>query len=180
MSLRDTLLPVVYSTRSIPGQLGLRPHAVFLVTTTWPGAQTGEGTKTVSAVPLTEANGYPPKVRWLKTETLVLEGLDAGSCVIGPITPDFSGGGNSIGVIEGASTANQSTFHIVIVGPTHPSGAKYRVVASSSDHALHYTLTASPVAGATAADLGLSTGNFIQVDGSGFIQTDALGFILVG
>lgn len=177
MTLRDELLPTIWGIRAIPGQLGLRPHAVSLVTTTWSGAVTGEGTKTVTIVPLVESGGFPPKVRWMRQEDVLLQGLSPGTCTIGPITPLFSGGGTDIGALTGASTPVGGTFHLLITGPQHPAGALYEIVGTGADHALHYTITASPAApyvATVAPDTNaLLTGGDTLTDGAGDILDNA-------
>lgn len=142
--MRDRYKQYAYRYRNYPGKHGLRPHTVDLVTTTWSGAQTGEGTKTVTTTPLVERDGLPPKVRWLKQEEIALRQLAQGSVSIGPITPDFSLGGTSIAALSGSATPNAATFHFIITGPQHPSGAKYKLETTGGDHALHYSIIASP------------------------------------
>lgn len=143
--MRERYKRIAWRYRNTPGVHGLRVHTVDLVTTVSAGAQTGEGAKTVTTTPLQERGGLPPKVRWLKQEELALSELAAGSVEIGPITPDFSAGGTQLSALSGDGMAVASTFHFVITGPQHPSGAKYRLVTTTGDRALHYTIVASPV-----------------------------------
>lgn len=144
--MRERYRKVAYRYRNKPGQYGLRPHTVAIVVTSWAGAQTGEAAKTPVTTPIVERDGLPPKIRWLKQDELALQNLPKGSVEIGPITPDFSIGGTSIATLTASSVASRATFHFLITGPQHPSGAKYKLERTSADHALHYTITASPVA----------------------------------
>lgn len=148
MTLRDELLPTIWGIRAIPGQLGLRPHAVSLVTTTWSGAVTGEGTKTVTIVPLVESGGFPPKVRWLSDKEIAFGQLAGGAARVGPITPDFPGGGTSVATLTASAAATGQTRHLRITGPQHPSGALYAITGTDFSAALHFYITAIPVGSA--------------------------------
>ena len=145
-TLADSLKAIAFNVRSIPGQMGLRTHSVTLVSTTWTGPATGDGTKVVTSTLLTEANGQNPKVRWEHGNELGLNALDANTVTIGPITSDFSGGGTSLSMLTGLTTATASTFHLVINGPQYPGGTKFKITTVDADAALHYTIYAQPVA----------------------------------
>lgn len=143
MSFATDIRATLTDVRSIPGQMGLRPHTVTLISTDWPEG-TGLGGSFGWTHDVTEANGQPPKVRWMKSEELALGNLSAGSVVIGPITPDANG--NTIAVLTGADIEKAGTFYVRITGQNHPDGALYLLESSNADKALHYTLTCSPVA----------------------------------
>lgn len=146
MSLADSLKPLLSSVRSIPGQLGLRPHTVEVLLGTWSGAQTGEGAESISTVSITE-NGQPPKIRRLKPEERALDDLPEGSVEIGPVTPDFAGGGFDLQTIR--VRIKGATLHFRITGPDPPQGsAVYRVTQAHADFALHYTFVCVPVSNA--------------------------------
>ena len=144
MALADTLKPILYSVRSIPGQLGLRPYSVAILSTTYSGAHTGRGDAIIESTAITEANGQPPKVRQLDTEELALGGLGKGSLRIGPITPGHTGGGTLIETLKPCLIAGQ-TLHVIVTGPEYPNGAKFAIKDVQTDRALHYTLTVEPV-----------------------------------
>lgn len=148
MTLRDDLLPTLWSVRSIPGQLGIRPHTVEVVKAVWRGAHTGDGQVYETVTAITESGGFPPKVRQLSSEELAVGALPAGTIEIGPITPDFPGGGTSLTTLGGSDLFDGNTFQLRITGPMHPDGAIYRVTKSSADRALHYTIQAQPVSAA--------------------------------
>jgi len=143
-TLRDALLPAINSIRAIPGLLGIRPYTVSILVGTSTGAYTGRGDRLVEQFPITEAGGQPPKVRQLNTEELALGNLGKGSLRIGPITPDFPGGGTSIERIKPCVAAGQ-TVHVMVTGPEYPNGARFLIKDVQTDHALHYMLTAEPV-----------------------------------
>ena len=140
MSFASDLLPDLHEIRAIPDDLGMRPHAVAILTGSWSGDHTGDGTVATSALTLSPN----PKVRWLKDEAIVVAGLEKGSCTIGPITPGFP----DIASLIGSSLTAGDTLHVRITGPKHPSGAVYRVSGSSCDRAFRYMLTCEPVSAA--------------------------------
>lgn len=149
MTLAEDLRPTLFEARSIAGSLGLRPYSVAIVIGAWSGTYVGRGDKTDTLQPITEAGGQPPKVRFLNEEQLALSastgtGLGKGSCTIGPITPDFPGGGTSLAELVPAVAAQQ-TVHVVLTGPAYPAGAKFLVKEVKTDRALHWLLVCEPV-----------------------------------
>ncbi len=144
MALADTLKPILYSVRAIPGQLGLRPYSVAVLATTYSGANTGRGDSITELTAITEADGQPPKVRQLNTEELALGGLGKGSLRIGPITPGHTGGGTPIETLKPSLLAGQ-TLHVIVTGPEYPNGSKFLLKDIETDRALHFTLTVEPV-----------------------------------
>lgn len=144
MSLRDDLLPVVYEARAIMGELGFREHSVAIVRVHRQGTHTGDGSRAESVQSITEANGYSPKVRWLKDDEVALGQLPKGSVQVGPITPEFSGGGTDLSDLTGADLERGDVRLLRITGPQHPNGADYRIVSVSADRALRHVITAIP------------------------------------
>lgn len=144
-SFRNSLLPMISRVRALPGQMGLRPYSVALITGTWNGTNTGRGALAQDVVPVTEANGQPPKVRVMNTEELALAGLGKGSMKIGPITPPFAGGGSPLIAARAALQAGQ-TMHVMLTGPDMPEGNLFLIKSWNADRALHETLVVSPVA----------------------------------
>lgn len=139
----DRYRRIAASKRPLPGKHGLRPHTVAIITRYSFGQHTGDIDMS-SLIPLTEQDGQPPKVRWLNGEQLALSGLAKGAIDIGPITPEFNGGGTAISAFDGTPLDTGDVLHLLITGPTHPNGALYKVVDITSDRALHYTLRATP------------------------------------
>ena len=140
----DSLRELAYNARAIPGQLGIRPNSVAIVRGTWSGTNTGRGDEIGELWPITEANGQPPKVREINTEELALGNLGKGSLKIGPITPDFPGGGTALADLQPCVNAGQ-TVHVIVTGPAYPNGAKFVIKSVNADRALHWTLTVEPV-----------------------------------
>ncbi len=138
MSLRDDLLPVINEVRAIPGLLGFRPYTVAIEVITWSGSERGEGTKTTTTTPITEAGGQPPRVRWLDNEEIALGGYDKPTVEVGPITPDFSDGGTSLATLKARAAEPNSEVYYVLTGPDFPSGARFVLVADTSDRPLRY------------------------------------------
>jgi hypothetical protein len=150
---RDRYRRIAARARRVPGEHGLRPYSVAIVVGTWSGRYIGGGAKYEQLEHIREANGQPPKVRFLSEEALALaasagEGLQKGSCTIGPITPPFAGGGTALSDLVPAVHERQ-TVHVQLTGPAYPDGAKFVVKEVKTDRALHWMLTCEPVEGAT-------------------------------
>lgn len=144
MSFRDTILPTLYAARALPGTMGLRPYIVAIVSGQWNGSNTGRGAAAFDVVPVTESGGQPPKVRQLNSEELALTGFGKGSWTIGPVTPDFPGGGTPLSTLKPAVDAGQTVL-VQLTGPEFPNGAQFQLKSFSSDRALHWTMVVSPV-----------------------------------
>lgn len=143
MSTVDRLRRIAHRCRSIPGQLGLRPFRVYLLTAFWAGTHTGDGSEgNLPETELTES-GQPPKVRFATDEQVALGGLEKGDCVIGPITPSHSGGGTNISSLDASSLSSGQTFHVRL-RYSDGSDSFYSVVGVERDSALHYTLKCRP------------------------------------
>lgn len=143
-SRRDRYRRIAGRARKIPGEHGLREHHVCVVVARTSGVYTGDGGRWEAANEILE-QGQPPKVRWLKNDELALGQLPDGTVEIGPITPQNSGGGTRITLFDGSTIEVGAVELFRITGPQHPDGADYRKLSSSADHALHYTIRASPV-----------------------------------
>lgn len=124
----------------------MRPHSAAVITGDWSGTATGEGSETLTTTQLLE-NNQNPKVRWLNDEQRALAaGITDATIEVGPLTPDHNIGGVAIATLAGTGLSTTDTLHLWIVGPKHPSGARYRVVEIRADSSLHYMLRAKPVA----------------------------------
>lgn len=144
--MRDSLRRLAHSIRAIPDrQFGIRPYTVSVVLRTWSGSYTGDGSPTDTETSVTEANGAAPKVRWLDGEERALNDLPEGSLEVGPITPDFAGGGTSIGTLTQTAASSQDEVLWKVTGPEFPSGALFRVADVTSHRALHYTVRLKPL-----------------------------------
>jgi hypothetical protein len=144
VSLVSELRKTLYAARSIAGRLGFRVHTVAIVKHYSMGQHTGD-IDVSDVVPLTEQDGYPPKVSWLDDEAITLSGLGKGAVDIGPITPSFVGGGTDLSSLTGQNLSTGDTLHLLITGPMHPDGALYRVKDITAEKALNYRIRAVPV-----------------------------------
>lgn len=141
MTLADDLKPLVYSIRAIPGDLGLRPNTISIEIETWPGTIGDDATTpTITVTPIVEGSSQPPKIRWLTDEEIAIGNHGQATLEVGPVTPDFSGGGTSWDTLTGASAPANSVIRYIITGPEFPTGARFLRVGADSDRALHYTL----------------------------------------
>ena len=143
MSLIDDLRPALTSIRAIPGQLGLRPYTVQVVTDAWDGDELGQGTETTTATTISESGGQPPKVRFLSSQERALAGLSNSSVEVGPITPSHTGGGTALSALltlpkQGSTN---TIYNWILTGPAWPNGARFRVVSHKSDRAGHFLVT---------------------------------------
>jgi hypothetical protein len=146
VTIADDLKALLYTHRGLPGTMGLRPHSVAIVTTTYSGPHTGEGTKTETVTPVVESGNQNPKVRWLSDKELAAGGyVEGGVIEIGPITPSTSTVGTDIADLLASALEDGDMHHLRITGPRHPSGARYRVTALDPGKALRYMVKAVPV-----------------------------------
>lgn len=122
MTLADDLLPTAYDARGIAGSLGFRPHTVTIVTEAHDLANSTGPLLT----PLTEANGQPPRVKWLKDEAVPIGMQQPDVIQIGPVTPVAA----NLTVLEPlrSDVDEGTTRHVMITGPHAPDGKKYRVL----------------------------------------------------
>lgn len=143
MTLADDLRATAARCRGIPGELGMRPHRVYLLSGTWSGDYTGSGTETETGRQLLE-NGQPPQVTWLDSEALALGGWPVGSVEVGNLTPSFAGGGTNFSELIGNALTSGQVMFVRIVGPRHPDGARYRVKEARHKSAVSYSIVCAP------------------------------------
>lgn len=148
MSLADDLKPMLTSIRAIPGELGLRPHSVTLVESSWSGAHSGDGTRTDVQTAFLET-GQNPKVRWLGDDELAMAGLASGAVDIWPITSDHAAIAR-LADMRGDDLSDSDARYLLITGPKAPNGARYRIAGITAHMAMHYKLRAIPVEGVSA------------------------------
>lgn len=139
-TLKDRILPVAYRARAIAGQLGFRPHRVYVVTRAETGLHTGDGPDAAVETEITEADGQPPKVRSLKEDEKALMGVSEATIEVGPITPQFSGGGTDPDLLTGSDLSTGDVQLLKVVGPVDT--VYYRVIRRDFDKALGWRLTA--------------------------------------
>jgi hypothetical protein len=149
MTLADDVIEDVYEGRSIAGEEGFRVHTVAIVVVTTPGPHTGDGVRVENVTPIVEANGQPPRVRWLKDDEIALGQLPLGSVEVGPITPLFAGGGTDTDLLNGANLSPGQVRLLRITGPNHPEGADYTIVGVKAERPLRRVITAKPAGSQT-------------------------------
>ncbi len=145
MTLADDLFDTVYEGRAIAGDLGFRPHSVTLVISAYSEDHPGAGSRTDTETPIAEFGGQPPRVRWLNGEELAVGNMAAGTIEIGPITPEFPGGGTPIASLNGSELSAGQSRLLRITGPNHPSGALYEITNITADRTLRFMLKAKPL-----------------------------------
>ena len=140
----DGFRQLAHELGSIPGELGIHPYTVSLVTKGWSGSDTGRGTATEVVTPITRANGQPPKVKEVSLRRVALGiGFEVGDMVVGPITP-VSG----IAWADLLQTALSAKSEALVRLTHTESGIStdYRIHHVARDKALSVTLTIKPVA----------------------------------
>lgn len=146
MTLAEDLRPTLDACRSIPGELGLHPYRVYVVTRTWSGASPGHGTATDAETEIL-VGGQPPHVSKLSGETIAVNNLPSDTVQIGPLTPTFNGGGSAVSLFSGSLTGKQERW-LKLVGPGHEDGTKLRIVEVNAASSLHIMVRAAPLANA--------------------------------
>jgi hypothetical protein len=144
LSLATDLLPCITDIRGIPGELGIRPHRVYLVQTASSGTFIGDGTILSSEHEIVEGSNQPPKVRQANDEERALGGLAAGALNIGPITPPSGAIGTTLAQLNGSSLQSQTdTLRVRIVGPL--GNNEYRLASKTLHSATKWMLMVEPV-----------------------------------
>jgi len=143
MALADDLKPLLRVIRAIPGQLGLRPHRVYLRRGAMLGSSFG-GDVWPTDTEIVEGDNQPPKVRQLNDERLALGGLAQGSLEIGPITTPHGDVGITMDDLKGAELGQYDTLFLLISGPH--GDAVYAVKGLTVDRSMHWKIIASPIA----------------------------------
>lgn len=147
MGFRDDIRAIAYNARAMAGRdFQIRPYTTAVVVKSWSGTHPGEGVEVTSTTPVTEADGQPPKVRILNDEQIALGGLPKGSVKVGPITPDFPGGGTHITTLTGNGAQAGESFYYTLTGPEYPDGARFLLVGVDSDRSFGYSVTLKPFA----------------------------------
>lgn len=121
MTLKDDLLPLVDELRGIAGELGFRPYQVWVRKTTYAGNRVGVGAQSVTETRLL-VGGEDPKVREVRRKDVAAgtaEYVDA-EYDIGPLTPEFSGGGIAESVINPERDGSPTAVAFVLKGPGMP------------------------------------------------------------
>jgi hypothetical protein len=142
MTLADDLKSVLYDARGIMGELGFRPHTVALFLTYSNATEIDGQALSTETTPITEANGQPPKIVWQKAEDVPDTSATASdTVVVGPVTPSFPGGGTDLDDLRGDLEDGVARY-LLITGPRHPDGARYRILDVNADKALRYVIRA--------------------------------------
>mgnify|MGYP001585149938 CR=1 FL=1 len=102
MSFASDLLPAIDEIRAIPGELGFRGGTVTLIVRTWSGDRVGLGTATTTETPVLVGGGQSPRITRIDVREAVASGgaYQQGDFRIGPVTPEFAGGGVAREVLQ--------------------------------------------------------------------------------
>jgi hypothetical protein len=157
MSLREDILPTLDDLRSIADsdEIGIRLYTVTMRVTTWtpPSSDTsdiqlGRGTSTVVDTQITVGGGARPKVRRVKYKETIAGGgkYQEGDFRIGPLTPEYPGGGVPFSLLAPTGTGDGRThYHTILKGPDLPPGGMLcSPVAEEADRAFSRYLVVRP------------------------------------
>lgn len=145
-SFRDLLLPTLNAACAIPGKMGLRPYTVIVRVRAWDEGFVGRGDATDTDTPIRVGNNQNPKVRRVAYKETVAGGgkYQEGTYRVGPLTPDFAGGGVSFATMA-PPTQDGAEIYYRLVGPDTPvTGTWCTAVGEEADHSLHRYLMLQP------------------------------------
>lgn len=122
MALKDDLLPLVDTLRAIPGELGFRPYQVWVRKVVWSGARVGLGSASVTETRLL-VGGRDPKVREIRSKDVVAGSVEYSDAdyEIGPLTPEFAGGGVAESTINPTKNGQPTEVTFLVKGPGMPT-----------------------------------------------------------
>lgn len=143
MALAKSLLPVVARARSVVGRLGFAEHSVSMVVGTWSGDYPGQGIESRESVPILEGE-HNPAIKWLSDTALALSGLPVGSAEVGPLTPAHNGQGVEFSDLIGRQLQAGQTLFVIVKGPRHPTGSRYRISEAKYRGPLSYSIVIKP------------------------------------
>jgi hypothetical protein len=137
--LRRALLPVVERARAIPGALGLRRYRVWVRIVEWSGDRVGVGSSSYADTELL-VGGSGPKVKQVQSRDVVASGGELSDVMfdIGPLTPEFAGGGIDPSVFNPPKGSRPMEIYFRVVGPG--VAAWCQRVSDSTDRNFRYTL----------------------------------------
>lgn len=123
MSTVSEVLGTLDEARQLLDEQGLRPYTVTLRVRTWAGERVGDGAASVTNTPLTVANGGRPKVKLESDRDVVSSGnvFSKTRYRIGPLTPEYDGGGIDAATLDPAASATPREIFYVISGPGLPA-----------------------------------------------------------
>ena len=141
MALRERLLSSVDRLRAIPGRLGLHRYQVWVRVTTYSGTRVGLGTASVTDTRLL-VGGKDPHVKEVRSKDIVAGTAELVSMEfdIGPLTPEFSGGGGTTtDTINPAKGTDPGTTMYLLKGPgLPPDGLLCIRVSDDTDRPFRY------------------------------------------
>lgn len=134
--------------RSIPDlDIGVRPYTCLVRVRAWSGSSLGEGTATDTDTAVTVGSGANPKVRRVAYKETVAAGgrYQDGDFRVGPLTPDYVGGGVAFTTMAPAVGSSPTEVYYRLIGPDTPSSGTWcQAVGEEADHALHRYLVLRP------------------------------------
>lgn len=152
MRRADSWRRLAEGLRGLPGSFGLREHSVEIVLSARVGGRTAVGDRIEAFRKTIIVGGYNPKVKFPSQKDLASGMLSMGQILIGPITPEFldelgeHAGGTTVSLLDRTKILISNTLHLIVTGPSHPSGAKYTIENINAEKAIRFTITCNAVA----------------------------------
>lgn len=136
MALRDALLPVFQSTRTLMDTLGLRTNELRIEVRTWSGPPGGRTSVIASTTSVTITP--PPRIRTLSTNDVASSGgrYEDGDLRADKITPKFTGGGYEPEDLRPVVDKNQEVVYVI----EGPNGGDYHLVGTETARNFGYAL----------------------------------------
>ncbi len=121
-TLKDKLLPVGDKARRIAGKLGFRPYQVWVRISVYAGTRAAQGASSYTETRLLVGD-QNPKVREVKRKDIVAGSLALVEAEydIGPLTPQFPGGGVAFSTVDPVRGSSPMVVHYVLKGPGLPT-----------------------------------------------------------
>jgi hypothetical protein len=122
MSIVSDSLGILDQARGLLDDVGLRPYRVYVRTRAATGGRVGLGSTVATTTEITVDGTKRPKVRQLSAKEVVAAGgaLSDQIFEIGPLTPEFSGGGTDPATLNPAIAAEPTEVAYILVGPGTP------------------------------------------------------------
>ena len=145
-TLRDSLLPAVDIVRGLPGQLGLRPFGVNVVSRTWTGPRPGLGTSSDTVKPTrVDLGTFSVNLRLLTSQEIIASNslYEQQDVEIGPITPPYTGSSvdnDAISIFDPPVGSTGFELLFKVTGPGYATtGTWFRKVSQNVTRNFRYT-----------------------------------------
>lgn len=137
MTFQSNLRKLAEGVRAIAADYGVRTYSLAVRVTTYSGSTTDQpidGTGAVVSTPITEG-GNNPRITFRQSTEIATNDFAIEIAEVGPITPDYPGGGTALSTLVPDLTGDQYV-HYIITGPRYPGGQLFEL--DSLEHSRGY------------------------------------------